>query len=88
MTKVKTKKRFKKETLNLRIMKTVWRQIISRIKKKISGTKNKFSIDSPKGVQKEFIRNHKSILKTQQWFKSDRHNNFTEESSWFKLKWS
>ena len=28
---------------------------------------------------KEFIRNNKSILKTQQRFKSERHNVFTEE---------
>ena len=27
----------------------------------------------------EFIRNTKSMLKTQQWFKSERHNVFTEE---------
>ena len=29
--------------------------------------------------QKQFIRNNKSILKTQQRFKSERHNVFTEE---------
>ena len=28
---------------------------------------------------KEFIKNNKSILKTQQRFKSERHNAFTEE---------
>ena len=30
---------------------------------------------------KEFIRNNKSILKTQQRFKSERHNAFTEETN-------
>ena len=37
--------------------------------------KNKIDIDSIK----EFIKNNKSILKTQQRFKSERHNVFTEE---------
>ena len=30
---------------------------------------------------KEFIRNNKSILKTQQRYKSERHNAFTEENN-------
>ena len=37
--------------------------------------KIKINIDS----LKKFIRNKKSILKTQQGFKSERHNVFTEE---------
>ena len=37
--------------------------------------KNKIDIDSPK----EFIKNNKEVLKTQQRFKSERHNVFTEE---------
>ena len=37
--------------------------------------KNKIDIDSPK----EFIKNKRLILKTQQIFKSERHNVFTEE---------
>ena len=37
--------------------------------------KNKIDVDSPK----EFIKNNKLILKTQQRFKSKRHNVFTEE---------
>ena len=37
--------------------------------------KNKIYIDSIK----EFIKNNKSILKIQQWFKSERHNVFNEE---------
>ena len=41
--------------------------------------KNKFDIDSIKKNNKEFIRNNKSILKTQQRFKSERHSIFTEE---------
>ena len=41
--------------------------------------KRKFDIDSFKTNHKEFIRNNKSILKTLQSFKSERHNVFTEE---------
>ena len=41
--------------------------------------KNKIKIDSLLKSHKEFIRNNKSILKTQPRFKSERHNNFTEE---------
>ena len=36
-------------------------------------------IHSLKENHKKFIRNNKSILKTQQRFKSERHNVFTEE---------
>ena len=41
--------------------------------------KNKIDIDSLKEDYKKFIKNHKLILKTQQRFKSERHNIFTEE---------
>ena len=44
--------------------------------------KNKIGIDSffcYKRKQKEFIRSNKLVLKTQQRFKSERHNVFTEE---------
>ena len=44
--------------------------------------KNKINIDSffcYKRNHKEFIKNNKLILKTQQRFKSERHNIFTEE---------
>ena len=41
--------------------------------------KNKINIDSLKKNNKKFIRNNKSILKTQQRFKSETHNVFTEE---------
>ena len=36
-------------------------------------------IDYIKENHKQFIKNNKSILKTQQRFKSERHNVFTEE---------
>ena len=36
--------------------------------------KKKINIDSLKKGHKEFIRNNKTILKTQQRFKSERHN--------------
>ena len=41
--------------------------------------KHKINIDCIKENHKQFIRNNKSILKTQQRFKSVRHNVFTEE---------
>ena len=41
--------------------------------------KNKININSLKKHHKQLIRNNKSILKTQQRFKSVRHNVFTEE---------
>ena len=41
--------------------------------------KNKINIDSLKENHKKFIRNNKSILPTQQRFKSERYNVFTEE---------
>ena len=39
---------------------------------------NKFNVDSVKEDQKEFSKNKILILKTQQRFKSERHNVFTE----------
>ena len=41
--------------------------------------KNKTDTDSLKKNHKKFLRNNKSILKTQQRFKIERHNFFTEE---------
>ena len=41
-------------------------------------TKNKIKIDSLKKGHKKFIRNNKSILKTQQRLHSEKHNVFTE----------
>ena len=41
--------------------------------------KNKINIDSLKKNHKQFIKSNKSILKTQQRFKGERHNVFTEE---------
>ena len=40
--------------------------------------KKKTDLDSLKEDQKEFVKNNKVILKTQQRFKSERHNVFTE----------
>ena len=48
----------------------------AQIKNKISHLQeNKIDVDHPE----EFIKNNKQILKTQQRFKSERHNVFTEE---------
>ena len=41
--------------------------------------KNKVNVDSLKEDQKEFIKDNKLILKSQQRFKSQKHNLFTEE---------
>ena len=41
--------------------------------------KNKIEVDSLKEDQKEFFKNNKIILKTQQRFLSGKHNVFTEE---------
>ena len=43
--------------------------------------KNKINIDSLKKNHKEFIRNNKSTLKTQQRLKSERCNVFTKETN-------
>ena len=39
--------------------------------------KNKIDVDSIREDQKEFIKNNKIILKTQQRFRSEKHNVFT-----------
>ena len=41
--------------------------------------KNKIVVDCLKEDQSEFIKNNKLILKTQQRFRSEKHNVFTEE---------
>ena len=41
--------------------------------------KSKIDINRLKRIRKQIIRNNKSILKTQQRFKSKRHNVFTKE---------
>ena len=41
--------------------------------------KSKIDVDSLKQNQKEFIKNNKLILKTQQRFRSEEHSVFTEE---------
>ena len=54
---------------------------VSEIERKTNHLeKNKINVDSLKD-QKEFIKNNKLILKTQQIFKSERHNVFTGEIS-------
>ena len=62
-----TKKRVKKENLNLFITK----YIIYK--------KNEINIVNLKKDHKEYIKNNKWILKTQGRFKSERHGVFTEE---------
>ena len=43
--------------------------------------KHKIEKDSLKEDQKEFVKNNKLILKTQQRFESERYNVFTEETN-------
>ena len=47
--------------------------------------KKKISIDILKRYHKKLTRNNQSVLKTQQRFKSERHNVFTEEISKISL---
>ena len=52
----------------------------AQIKRKVNYLrKKKIDVDSLKEDQKEAVENNKLILKTQQRFKSERHNVFTEE---------
>ena len=48
---------------------------------KINHLEEKIDIDSAKKSHKEFVKNNKLILKTQQRFKSERFNVFTEETN-------
>ena len=48
--------------------------------------KNKIDVDSLEIVHKEFITNNKLILKTQQRFRSENHNVFTEKIN--TIAWS
>ena len=50
--------------------------------------KNKIHIDSIKKSLKEFTRNKKLKLKSQQMFKSESHNVFTEEINKIALSWN
>ena len=61
-------------------MKTAKKQL-NLIIKWVILKKNKIIVDSLKNDQKEFIKNNKIKLKTQQSFKSERHNAFTEETN-------
>ena len=45
--------------------------------------KNKIDLDSLKNDHKEFIKNSKLILKTQERFRSENHNDFTEKNEWY-----
>ena len=54
----------------------------AQIERKINYLRTKeIDVDSHKEDQKEFVNNNTLILKTQQRFKSERHNVFTEEIS-------
>ena len=56
-----------KENINLKTTKTVWKPLKLRINHL---EKNKIDKESIKKNSEEFVRNHKSMLKTQQRFKS------------------
>ena len=58
-----------------------YKNCAAETEKKINySEKYKFDVDSLKEDQKELVKNNKLILKTQQKFKSERHNVFTEET--------
>ena len=61
-------------------MKTAKKQL-NLIIKRIILKKNKIIVDSLRNNHKEFIKNNKIKLKTQQSFKSERHNAFAEETN-------
>ena len=50
--------------------------------------RSEIDVDSLKGVQKEFIKNNKVILKTRQRLTSKKHNAFTEEINRIALSWN
>ena len=78
--KAKVKKKCSiKKRLDFKIIKTLQKQL--RKRKITYLEKNKFDVDSLKEDQKEFVKNNKVILKTQQRLKIERHNSFTEEIS-------
>ena len=51
----------------------------AQIETKTNYLRKKIDVDSLKVDQKEFVKNNRLILKTQQRFKRERHNVFTEE---------
>ena len=53
---------------------------VTQIENKINNLEIiKIDVDSLKKDQKEFIKNNKLILKTQERFKNEKHNVFTED---------
>ena len=77
-----------KGNLNLKIKKKKKKKSLeaAQLKKEINCLeKNKIDVDSFKD-NKEFIKNNKLIPKTQQRFRSEKHNVFTEEIDCFKFR--
>ena len=59
---------------------------ITELEKKVNHLeKNNIDVDNLKEDYKEFTKNNKLISKTQQTFKSERHNVFTKEINRFVL---
>ena len=69
-------KTFNKKNLNLKIVKIVYKHI--SLKKKCP-EKYKIHVESLIEDHKKFVGNNKIILKSQQRFKSKRHNFFMQE---------
>ena len=81
VVKIEKEKAEKLCHLILKIIKTVQKQL-NLIIKQIIQKKSKINVDSffyYKIKHKEFIKNKKVVLKTQQRFKSERYNFFTKE---------
>ena len=67
-----------KENLNFKIIKTVQKQQKLKTERTIQ-KKNEIDVDSLKEAQKGFTKHKKLTLKTQQIFKSESQNIFTED---------
>ena len=58
----------------------------TQVENKINQLKNKIDVDSLTESFKEFIKNNKSILKSQQRFREKKHNKFNEDVSNIALR--
>ena len=68
----------KKENFNLKIIKTVQKELKLKIKQTIQ-KKNQIDGYSVKEDHKEFIKTNKLTVKIQQRFRSEKQNVFTKE---------
>ena len=82
MMKIKKAKGIKKCVIKRKLKFQDYKNCLeaAQIENKINHLeKNKIDVDSFKEDNNEFIKNNKLILKTQQRFRNEKHNVFTEE---------